>query len=49
MRDLDRGWRLDYMVISKEHLGLVVDSSIHKEHEGSDHCPTQLKLDLNRK
>ena len=39
MRGSDRGWRLDYMVISKDHTDLVVDSSIHKEFEGSDHCP----------
>ena len=39
MRGSDRGWRLDYMVISKDHADLVVDSSIHKEFEGSDHCP----------
>jgi exodeoxyribonuclease-3 len=48
MRDHDRGWRLDYMVISKEHINLVVDSSIHKEFIGSDHCPVQLKLDLHK-
>lgn len=36
------------MLISKEHLNFVKDSSIHKEYLGSDHCPVQLKLDFNK-
>jgi len=42
----DKGWRIDYFVVSKEHIGMVVDSSIHKEYAGSDHVPIQLKLKL---
>jgi exodeoxyribonuclease III len=48
MRDRDLGWRLDYMLIDRDHLDLVVDSTIHKEYLGSDHCPIQLKLDFDR-
>ena len=48
MRGINLGWRLDYMIISKEDLPLVVDSTIHPEFHGSDHCPIQLKIDLNR-
>ena len=39
LRGRDLGWRLDYMVITNEHINYVVDSSIHKEFIGSDHCP----------
>lgn len=35
----DKGWRIDYFVISKDHLGIVEDSCIHKEYAGSDHVP----------
>jgi exodeoxyribonuclease III len=49
MRKNDRGWRLDYMVINSEDMGMVVDSSIHKNFEGSDHCPVQIKLDLTKR
>lgn len=45
-RKEDKGWRLDYFVISQEHKSMVVDSTIHKEYHGSDHCPIQLKLAL---
>ena len=48
MRGHDRGWRIDYALVSKEHIGKVVDCSIHKEFTGSDHCPVQLKLDFER-
>ena len=39
MRENNKGWRLDYMVINKEGIGFVVDSKIHKEYYGSDHVP----------
>jgi exodeoxyribonuclease-3 len=48
MRARNMGWRLDYMVVSKEHIDMVEDSSIHKEFEGSDHVPIQLKIDLKK-
>lgn len=48
MRKLNRGWRLDYALINKEDIDIVVDSSIHKEFVGSDHVPIQLKLDLTK-
>ena len=35
------------MLVDKEHFGIVVDSTIHNEYYGSDHCPIQLKIDLN--
>lgn len=46
MRGRDHGWRLDYMLIDKANAHRIIDSTIHKEFVGSDHCPIQLKLDL---
>ena len=45
-REKDNGWRLDYFLISKQDVGIVVDSSIHKEYNGSDHCPIELTIKL---
>ncbi len=47
-RKEDRGWRLDYFIINKEDIGMVVDSTIHGEYHGSDHCPIQLRLKCKR-
>jgi exonuclease III len=47
-RALNKGWRLDYHLVTKEHMDIVVDSSIHKEYKGSDHVPVQLKIDLTK-
>ena len=48
LRGRDLGWRLDYMLIDKANVHRVIDSTIHKEFVGSDHCPTQIKLDLSK-
>jgi exodeoxyribonuclease-3 len=47
-RGLNLGWRFDYMIIDKESIGIVEDSSIHKEYYGSDHCPIRLIIDLKK-
>lgn len=41
-RSINKGWRLDYMVVDERHLPLVVDTTIHAEYYGSDHCPVRL-------
>jgi exodeoxyribonuclease-3 len=38
------GWRIDYFVVSKRLMDQVVDSKIHNEIHGSDHCPIELDL-----
>lgn len=43
-RAKDIGWRLDYFLVSNKLLENIEDVSIYKSHEGSDHCPVQLKL-----
>ena len=47
-RGLNLGWRFDYMIVDKESIGIVEDSSIHKEYYGSDHCPIRLIIDLKK-
>ncbi len=47
-RGLNLGWRFDYMIVDKESIDIVEDSSIHKEYYGSDHCPIRLLIDLNK-
>jgi exodeoxyribonuclease-3 len=38
------GWRIDYFVVSSRLMGRVIDSKIHNEIHGSDHCPIELDL-----
>lgn len=45
-RAKDVGWRLDYFLVSESLVDSVKDVVIYKSHEGSDHCPVQLKLSL---
>lgn len=40
------GWRLDYFLISRELAPYVLDSHIHSDVYGSDHCPVSLKINL---
>mmetsp|Transcript_3348 Transcript_3348/g.5589 ORF Transcript_3348/g.5589 Transcript_3348/m.5589 type:complete len:91 (-) Transcript_3348:38-310(-) len=44
-RPKNKGWRLDYFVVSQAFVQeSVEDSTIHGEYMGSDHCPIQIKL-----
>ena len=38
----NKGWRLDYFVLSKSFMPYAVDSLIHNDYLGSDHCPIEL-------
>ncbi len=40
------GWRIDYFIVSKALQTRIVDSVIHADVMGSDHCPIELILDL---
>ena len=50
MRADNRGWRIDYFLMSddfeKKHKIKLVDSVIHDQILGSDHCPIELRLEL---
>ncbi len=45
-REKNAGWRIDYFIVSKRLMEKVVDSKIHTEITGSDHCPIELDIDL---
>lgn len=38
------GWRIDYFVVSNSLMSEVIDSKIHADIMGSDHCPVELEL-----
>jgi len=43
-RENNAGWRIDYFVVSDRLMDKVIDSKIHNEISGSDHCPIELDL-----
>lgn len=45
-RERNVGWRLDYFCVDEGFAPCVVNSEIHSEVMGSDHCPVALTLDL---
>lgn len=45
-RATNAGWRIDYMLVSKELFPLVKRSEILNDVFGSDHCPVLLEIDL---
>ena len=47
-RKENKGWRLDYFMVSKQIVHAVVDADIHNEFWGSDHCPVSLTIDTTK-
>lgn len=45
-RNRNIGWRLDYFLVSAECMPHVQEARILREVTGSDHCPVELRLDL---
>ncbi|MBQ9070626.1 MAG: exodeoxyribonuclease III [Clostridia bacterium] len=45
-RENNAGWRLDYFIVSNSLMPRVVDSKIHNDIMGSDHCPVELDIDI---
>ena len=45
-RAKNAGWRIDYFVVSDYIKDKIIDSKIHPEIFGSDHCPVELLIDL---
>ena len=43
-RERNIGWRIDYFLLSKEHLSRVSDARYLSEQPGSDHCPLLLEI-----
>lgn len=46
VRERNIGWRIDYFIVSKRITDKIIDSEIHSEVLGSDHCPVALKIEL---
>ena len=45
-RERNAGWRIDYFIVSDRIAEKIVDSKIHSEIFGSDHCPVELQIEL---
>lgn len=45
-RKNNAGWRIDYFLVSEDIQGKIIDSKIHSDVMGSDHCPIELDIDL---
>ncbi len=43
-REKNAGWRIDYYIVSDRFKDRLVDSKIHTEIVGSDHCPVELDI-----
>jgi exodeoxyribonuclease-3 len=46
-RDRNVGWRIDYVMASKELVPLIKRASIHADVYGSDHCPVSIELSMD--
>ncbi|WP_425449061.1 exodeoxyribonuclease III [Dethiothermospora halolimnae] len=45
-RERNSGWRIDYFIVSEILRDSLVDSQIHSEVMGSDHCPVSLEINI---
>ena len=45
-REENKGWRLDYLLVSEDLLGSVRDIVHETEVGGSDHCPIRLEVEI---
>ena len=45
-REKNAGWRIDYFITSSSANDRLIDSKIHTEVFGSDHCPVELTIDF---
>ena len=45
-REKNAGWRIDYFITSDRLKEKIIDSKIHTEVLGSDHCPVELDLEI---
>lgn len=45
-REKNAGWRIDYFIVSERLMNKVIDTKIHTEIMGSDHCPIELDINL---
>lgn len=45
-REKNVGWRIDYFITSNSLNKRIIDSKIHSEILGSDHCPIELDIEI---
>lgn len=45
-REKNVGWRIDYFITSNSLNKKIIDSKIHSEILGSDHCPIELDIEM---
>jgi exodeoxyribonuclease-3 len=45
-RERNVGWRIDYVMVSKDLVPLVKSARIHADVMGSDHCPVSIDISL---
>lgn len=45
-REKNAGWRIDYFLVSKKLQSNIIDSKIHSNILGSDHCPIELDIKI---
>lgn len=45
-REKNAGWRIDYFIVSDRLCEQMKDAKIHRDIEGSDHCPVELEIEL---
>lgn len=45
-RDRNVGWRIDYVMVSKQLEPLIKKANIHPDVLGSDHCPVSVELSI---
>ena len=43
-RENNTGWRIDYIIASRDFEKYLVDAKIHMDIMGSDHCPVELNI-----
>ena len=43
-RERNIGWRIDYFLLSNEHLGRVGEARYLSDQAGSDHCPLRMEI-----
>ena len=47
-RERNRGWRIDYALVSEEHKEDIRDAFVVSTFTGSDHCPLGVEIDASR-
>ena len=43
-RSRNAGWRIDYFIVSEKLRDRMIDTKIHSDIMGSDHCPVELDI-----